>query len=160
MAVYVTRRAQFSASHRLYNPEFTDQQNWEVYGHCNNPHGHGHNYQLEVTLRGDPDPQTGMIVDLKWLKEVVHEKIITLMDHKHLNFDVPFMQGVIPTVENLVKAIWDVLEAELPDGMLFAVKLHETENNWAVYFGNCEERLSPEQSREAATELALTSGLL
>ena len=101
-----------------------------------------------------------MIVDLKWLKEVIEEKIVTPLDHKHLNLDVPFLEGIVPTVENLVKSIWDRLDPELPEGMLFSIKLHETENNWAVYFGDREERTSPSRSDEAAAELALISGVL
>ncbi len=160
MAVFVTRRAQFSASHRLHNPELTDERNREIYGYCNNPNGHGHNYYLEVTLRGQPDPETGMLADLKWLKSVINGCIVESVDHKHLNTDVPFLKGVIPTVENLVKAIWDELEKNLPAGLLFAVKLYETENNWAVYFGNCEERTSSEKAEEPFIEAALTSGIL
>ena len=156
MAIYVTRRARFSAAHRLYNPEFSNERNREVYGLCSNPNGHGHDYRLEVTLKGEPDPETGMLVDLKWLKRVIDERVVQFLDHKHLNLDVPFLEGVIPTVENLTRAIWDVLEASLPARTLFAVKLLETENNWAVYFGGLEE--SP--SSETFERMALTHGIL
>lgn len=157
MAVYVTRKAQFSASHRLFNPDFSEEKNWDVYGHCNNLHGHGHNYHVEVTLRGEPNPQTGMLVDLKWLKQVIYEKIVEPMDHKHLNHDVPFLKGVIPTVENLVKVIWDILDENIPSGLLFAVKLYETENNWAIYFGNREDRIEMNHTQHSIASEAFTS---
>lgn len=160
MAIYVTRRARFSAAHRLYNPNFSDERNREVYGLCCNPNGHGHDYRLEVTLKGEPDPETGMIVDLKWLKRVIDERVVQLLDHKHLNLDVPFLEGVIPTVENLARAIWDILEASLPGRTLFSVKLLETENNWAVYFGGREEKPTSERSSEAVEHMALTNGIL
>lgn len=133
--IYVTRIAEFSAAHRLYNPTFTDQQNDETFDKCNNLYGHGHNYVLEVTVKGLPDPLTGYVIDLKLLKRVLDERIVDLVDHKHLNFDVDFLHGVIPTVENLCVAFWNRLAGHLPSGELHSIKLWESDHNVAEYFG-------------------------
>jgi 6-pyruvoyltetrahydropterin/6-carboxytetrahydropterin synthase len=127
--VTVTRRETFSASHRLYNPAFTDAQNEAVFDKCNNPNGHGHNYELEVTVEGPVQPETGYVVDLKLLKEVIRKEVISKVDHKHLNHDVEFLRGVIPTAENIALAIWRVLAPKIPSGRLVALRLRETENN-------------------------------
>ncbi len=133
--VYITRKATFSAAHRLYNPKFSDEENERVFDKCNNPLGHGHNYVLEVTVAGHPDPETGYVLDLKLLKEVIDREIIQYVDHKHLNYDVPFLRGIIPTVENLAIAFWRILEAKLPAGKLYRIRLFESESNWAEYYG-------------------------
>lgn len=133
--IYVTRKAHFSASHRLYNPTFTDERNEEVFDKCNNYFGHGHNYYLEVTVKGLPDPETGYVIDLKDLKKILDEKVVDLVDHKHLNFDVDFLRGIIPTVENLCVAFWRQLENNLPSGELHSIKLWESDQNVAEYFG-------------------------
>jgi 6-pyruvoyltetrahydropterin/6-carboxytetrahydropterin synthase len=133
--VYVTRRAQFSASHRLYNPAFSDEENNRIYDKCNNPSGHGHNYELEVTIAGEPDPETGMVIDLKILKKIINEHVIEKLDHKHLNVDVDIMHGIIPTAENIAKKIWEVLEPHIPSGKLYSVRLYETTNNFVDYKG-------------------------
>lgn len=125
----VTRRETFSASHRLYNPAFTDAQNEAVFDKCNNPNGHGHNYELEVTVEGPVQRDTGYVVDLKLLKEVIRREVIAKVDHKHLNHDVEFLRGVIPTAENIAIAIWKVLAPKIPSGRLVALRLRETENN-------------------------------
>src|SRR5262245_6506509 len=98
--VSITRRVEFCASHRLFNPKFSDEKNDALYGRCNNPNGHGHNYVLEVTVAGEVDPETGMVMDLKELKKVLDREIIDRVDHKNLNMDVDFLKGVIPTAEN------------------------------------------------------------
>jgi 6-pyruvoyltetrahydropterin/6-carboxytetrahydropterin synthase len=133
--VYVTRRAQFSASHRLFNPTFTDEQNEEVFDKCNNYHGHGHNYVLEVTVKGQPDPETGYVIDLKRLAKLMDREIIDHVDHKHLNFDVDFLRGVIPTAENIAVLFWQRLEPKIDSGELHSVRLYESENNFVEYFG-------------------------
>jgi 6-pyruvoyltetrahydropterin/6-carboxytetrahydropterin synthase len=125
----VTRRETFSASHRLFNPSFTDSQNAAVFDKCNNPNGHGHNYELEVTVEGPVQPETGYVVDLKLLKEIIRREVISKVDHKHLNHDVDFLRGVIPTAENIAIAIWKVLAPKIPSGRLVALRLRETENN-------------------------------
>jgi 6-pyruvoyltetrahydropterin/6-carboxytetrahydropterin synthase len=127
--VTVTRRATFSASHRLYNPELSEKENEEFYDKCANLHGHGHNYVLEVTVAGEPDPKTGYVVDLKRLKELINREVIAKVDHKHLNMDVDFLRGIIPTAENIARAIWRLLEPQIPRGTLYRIRLQETENN-------------------------------
>jgi len=133
--VYVTRRATFSAAHRLYNPQLSETENEAIYDKCSNKHGHGHNYIVEVTVVGEPRPETGYVIDLKKLKEIVGREIIEKVDHKHLNLDVDFMQGVIPTAENIVRAFWKVLSSKIPEGKLYSIRLHETENNVVEYRG-------------------------
>jgi len=132
--VYVTRRMHFSAAHRLHSDELDAEANRQLYGLCNNPLGHGHNYELEVTVCGEPDPATGMVIDLKVLKEIVQRHVIDLVDHRHLNHEVGFMAGRIPTAENIAVAIWEILVRQLPV-RLYEVKLYETERNLAVYRG-------------------------
>lgn len=133
--VYVTRRMHFSAAHRLHSEQLSDEENEQVYGLCNNPLGHGHNYDVEITVAGEPDPVTGMVIDLKDLKDVVQRAIIDKMDHKHLNLQVDFMKDIVPTAENIAIAIWRQLEGHLPSGELYEIKLYETPRNIAVYRG-------------------------
>ncbi len=133
--VYLTRRVTFSAAHRLWSPYLSDEKNYAIYDKCANPHGHGHNYILEVTVRGDPDPQTGMVMNLTEMKDIIHEQVIDWVDHKHLNYDVSWLEGVIPTAEMLAIKFWERLQQSFPPGLLYEVKLHETENNYASYRG-------------------------
>jgi 6-pyruvoyltetrahydropterin/6-carboxytetrahydropterin synthase len=133
--VYVTRRETFSASHRLWNPLLSDVANLELFDKCANVNGHGHNYVLEVTVAGTARPESGYVVDLKKLKQLIRREIIEQVDHKHLNLDVPFLEGVIPTAENIAKAFWNVLAPKLSDGKLFSIRLRETENNSIEYRG-------------------------
>jgi len=119
----------FSAGHRLHNPEFSDEKNRDVFGNCANPHGHGHNYILEVTVTGEVDPGTGMVINLKDMKRIITEQILNKVDHKNLNHDVDFMQGVIPTTENFARKIWDILDRAFDQGQLESITLHESENN-------------------------------
>lgn|SRR5690606_10195885 len=133
--VYVTRRVHFNAAHRLHNPNRSDEWNRRVFGKCNSPNWHGHNYVLEVTVAGEPDPETGYVIDLSELKRIVEEKIVSKCDHANLNLDVDFMQGIMPSTENFVVAIWRELEPELPSGSLNVVRLYETERNMAEYRG-------------------------
>ena len=133
--IYVTRREVFSASHRLYNPKFSDEENNRLFGKCNNKNGHGHNYILEVVIAGEINPETGYLIDLKILKTIIRENIIQKMDHKHLNLDVDFMQDIIPTAENIAIKIWEQLVNKIPNGKLHSVKVYETENNYAEFKG-------------------------
>ncbi len=133
--VYLTRRVSFSASHRLWSKQLTETENLAIYEKCANPNGHGHNYVLEVTLKGMPDPQTGMVVNLTELKGAMNEQVVKWVDHKHLNYDVPWLEGCIPTTEVLAIKFWERLASVLPTGILYEVKLHETENNVASYRG-------------------------
>lgn len=133
--VYVTRKVHFNAAHRLHNPARSDAWNRETFGKCNNPNWHGHNYVLEVTVAGEPDPDTGYVIDLGVLKGLVEEKIVDKVDHKNLNLEVDFLEGVLPSTENFVVAIWNELNEALPSGRLHAVRLYETERNLAEYRG-------------------------
>ncbi len=138
--IYITRKVEFCASHRLYNPTFSDAKNAEVFGLCNNPNGHGHNYVMEVTVKGNVAPETGMVLDLKHLKKLVTDEIIDKVDHKNLNVDVTFLDGIIPTAENLAIKFWDVLEAKLGEGLLHEIKLYESPRNFVTYRGKTSER--------------------
>jgi len=127
----VTRRVKFSAAHRLFNPDLSDEDNDRIFGVCNNRAGHGHNYVLEVTVAGEIDPRTGMIINLKELKEILNQEVIGKLDHKNLNVDVGFMEGCVPTAEMLATRIWDIIERALPTGRLQEVKVYESEDNAA-----------------------------
>jgi len=133
--LYVTRREVFSASHRLFNPALSDEENEQLFDKCNNYHGHGHNYVLEVVVCGEVNPKTGYVIDLKKLRDIIRENVIKEVDHKHLNYDVKFLEGIIPTAENIAVAIWERLEDKIHEGKLHSVKLYETENNYVEYKG-------------------------
>lgn len=123
MMIYLTKKLTFSASHVLRNPGFSEKKNQETYGKCAWGNGHGHNYTLEVTVKGNIPNDTGMIIDLKVLGKSVNDTIVDRMDHKHLNYDVDFLKGVIPTAENLAVAIWDELLPALGKELLYEIKL-------------------------------------
>lgn len=129
MKTTIVKRVTFAAGHRLYNPEFSDEKNRSVFGACSNPNGHGHNYVLEVHVTGEVDQETGMIVNLKTLKHVINEDIVSKLDHKNLNLDVDFMRGIIPTTENLAMKIFEVLRDRLTDCELSKIVVWESENN-------------------------------
>jgi 6-pyruvoyltetrahydropterin/6-carboxytetrahydropterin synthase len=133
--VYITRKEQFSASHRLFNSQWNDAKNYEVFGKCANPNGHGHNYEIEVTVAGVPPKETGMVMDLKRLSDIINEHIIDRVDHKHLNHDVDFLQGIIPTAENIAVAFWNILSRAISEGKLYSIKLYESDNNFVEYRG-------------------------
>ena len=133
--VYITRRETFAAAHRLYKPELSDEENFKLFGKCSNPNWHGHNYTLEVVVAGEVDKDTGFVMDLKDLKEIVKSNIIERVDHKNLNLDTKFMKEIIPTSENIVLAIWKELKDKISKGKLYSVKLYETENNYFEYRG-------------------------
>lgn len=111
--IKLTRKLEFSAAHFYHNPKFSAEENRGIFGKCNNPHGHGHNYVLEVTVAGEPHPETGMILDLKELKEILDREVTARFDHRHLNHDVPELAGKIPTCEELVAALWRILESKI-----------------------------------------------
>src|SRR5579859_7047023 len=114
--VLLTRKIEFSASHLYHNPNLSAEENRRIFGKCNNPHGHGHNYTLEVTVAGEPDPVTGMVLDLKELKEILEREVMQRMDHRHLNYEVPELAGQIPTCENIAQVIWELLEPKITQG--------------------------------------------
>lgn len=129
----VTKRLSFSSAHRLFNPELNDDENLEIFGKCSYKGGHGHNYYLEVTVSGEIDSETGMIIDIKKLKGIIEKEIIDKLDHRNLNTDVDFLKNTIPTVENIAMNIWEILKNKIDRGKLYEIKLYETEDNVAVY---------------------------
>jgi len=133
--VYVTRTVRFNAAHRLHNPNKSDEWNRQTFGKCNNPNWHGHNFTLDVTVAGEPNPDTGFVIDLAELKRIIEEKIVSKVDHANLNLDVDFLQGIMPSTENFAIAVWKELEHALPAGRLHTVRIRETENNVVEYRG-------------------------
>ena len=133
--VYVTRRTYFSASHRLYNPSFSEEPPPAIFDKCTTFNSNGHNYVVEVTVAGIPDPATGYVIDLKLLKAILDREIIDKVDHKHLNFDVDFLRDMIPTAENIAIAFWQILEPKIPHGKLHTVRVFESDNNFVEYRG-------------------------
>jgi 6-pyruvoyltetrahydropterin/6-carboxytetrahydropterin synthase len=134
----ITRKAEFSASHVCRSPDLSEEQNRELYGLAANPHGHGHNYVVEVTIEGEPDPVTGMIRDLKAVKEIMNQEVIEPFDHRFLNREVAPFDRVIPTVENIAVEIWRRLQSKLTDASsrLHSVRLHETSDLSVEYRGD------------------------
>lgn len=133
--VTVTRRLTFNAAHRVHNPELSDLENARLFGKCNNPNWHGHNYILDVSVKGGLDERTGYVIDLSHIKEIVTREVIDKVDHRNLNLEVDFLKGVIPTTENLVVSIWRVLEPAIKPGKLEKLVLWETVNNYVEYDG-------------------------
>jgi len=135
--ILVTRKAHFNAAHKLWNPQWDQARNEEVFGKCANKHWHGHNFELWVTVAGEVDPDTGFVVDLKWLKKIIEDRVIEPLDHSNINLDVPFMQGRMASTENLAMAIWDQLWETLqpPRYRLYSLQLFETPNNSVTYYG-------------------------
>ncbi|MAT54797.1 MAG: 6-pyruvoyl tetrahydrobiopterin synthase [Saprospirales bacterium] len=133
MRISVFRRAHFNAAHRLHNPNWSEEKNREVFGLCNNPSFHGHNYELEVKLTGEVDPETGYLIDLKILKDIIYEHIEQRFDHKNLNLDVPEFAHLNPTAENICFVIWNILRQQLPEKFELKVRLYETPRNYVEY---------------------------
>ncbi|WP_316786135.1 6-pyruvoyl trahydropterin synthase family protein [Pedobacter frigiditerrae] len=135
--IYITRRESFNAAHKLSRTDWSEEKNTEVYGKCANPNWHGHNYHLYVTVKGEVNPETGFLVDLKWLKQVINVHVIDKVDHRNLNLDVDFMKGKLASTENLAIAIWDILLPHVNESgaQLHSIKIYETENNFVEYLG-------------------------
>jgi 6-pyruvoyltetrahydropterin/6-carboxytetrahydropterin synthase len=134
--VRATRRLHFNAAHRLYRPDWSDEENTRVFGLCSNPHGHGHNYELEISVEGEINPETGYVMDLGELKARVNAAVVDQLDHRNLNVQVPWLQGINPTTENLVVAIWNRIVPLLPPGVELArLVLWETPRNYVEYSG-------------------------
>jgi len=133
--VCVTRQVHFNAAHRLHNPAFSQRWNEEKFGLCTNPHWHGHNYVLEATVCGRPDPDTGYVIDLGELKRIMNETVADRCDHRNLNEEVAFLRGLIPSTENLVIAFWNEIAPRITGGRLRSIRLYETPRNFAEYFG-------------------------
>ncbi|MBL7926305.1 MAG: 6-carboxytetrahydropterin synthase [Bacteroidia bacterium] len=136
--IYVTRKEHFNAAHKVYRPDWTDEKNQAVFGKCANPNWHGHNYDLFVTVKGMPSAETGFVMDIKQLSNLINDEVIKHIDHKNLNLDVPFLKDKIPSTENLAIAIWQRLFDKIAQHncTLHAIKLYETERNFVEYFGN------------------------
>ena len=143
--VYLTRVEHFNAAHKLYNPEWSKEKNEDVFGKCANENWHGHNYELFVTIKGEPDPDTGFLFDAKKLSMLIKENVLDKLDHKNLNVDVLFLQGILCSTENISKAIWQQLVSYLPQAVqLHCIKLYETPRIYVEYFGPD----SPDSHRE------------
>jgi 6-pyruvoyltetrahydropterin/6-carboxytetrahydropterin synthase len=133
--VYLTRKVEFSASHHYHNSDFTSEENQRIFGKCNNPNGHGHNYTLEVTVKGSVNPQTGFVVDLKQLKVVMNTEVVDALDHRYLNKEVAEFAQQIPTTENIAIAVWKRLQGKLNVAKLHRVRIYETPDLWADFYG-------------------------
>ena len=138
--VYITRRETFNAAHKLWREEWSEEKNFEVFGRCSNQNWHGHNFTIYVTVKGIPNEETGFVINLKDLSEIIKEEVIEPLDHKNLNLDVPFLKGMLASTENIVIQIWDRIYGpiEKAGGELVKIKLVETENNFVEYFGGKE----------------------
>ena len=136
--VYITRREKFSAAHRLHREDWDEQKNFDVFGKCSYPNWHGHNYVLYVTVKGELNPETGFVVNIKHLSKIIKENVIVKLDHRNLNLDVEFLKGKLASTENLAIGIWEQLEPIINElGIqLHSIKVEETENNFVEYFGN------------------------
>jgi 6-pyruvoyltetrahydropterin/6-carboxytetrahydropterin synthase len=133
---YITRQVEFASAHRLYREDWSPAKNKEIFGECSNPFGHGHNYLLEVTFKGEADPETGMVTHFSSLKRMLQELVVAPLDHRHMNHDVAFLQGVLPTSENIVRLLWEKIEKATGDRVaLHKLKLSSTSRNWVEYFG-------------------------
>lgn len=133
MKVKVNRKAHFNAAHRLFNPSWTDEKNQEIFGLCNNPNYHGHNYNLVVSVIGEVDPETGYVIDMKILKDLIEKHITSKLDHKNLNLEVDEFKTMIPTVENIAMVCYNWLKKELPKNLELKITLFETERNWVEF---------------------------
>jgi 6-pyruvoyltetrahydropterin/6-carboxytetrahydropterin synthase len=135
--IYLTRRERFSAAHRMYRTDWSDEKNQKIFGKCSNPNWHGHNYIIYITIKGEPKPEHGFVININILKQIIKDKVIDKVDHKNLNLDVDFMKGKITTTENLAMAIWNELKLsiEREGAFLHCVKIAETENNSIEYYG-------------------------
>ena len=133
--VYITRKVHFNAAHKLYNPNWSEAENEAFFGKCANKYYHGHNFDMYVTIKGVANPETGMVMDLKKLRDVINTYVVDKLDHRNINHDVDFMEGQMASIENMVVAIWEQLEPHITDGKLHCIKLYETERQFVEYFG-------------------------
>ena len=135
--IYITRRERFSAAHRMFRQEWSDEKNFQVFGKCSNPNWHGHDYVLYVTIKGEPSVETGFFMNISDLKDIIREKVVERLDHRNINTEVGFMKGKVATTENLAIAIWDELKPAIEEAgaELHSIKIQETENNTIEYYG-------------------------
>jgi len=136
--ITIIRREHFSAAHRLFLPDYSDEENFEVFGKCSNVNWHGHNYILFVYIKGEPDPETGLVIHLRHISRIIDEKVLSKVDHKNLNLEVDFLSGKVPTSENVAIGIWNQLEGEIRKlgAQLHSIRLEQSENNIVEYFGD------------------------
>ena len=139
--IYLTRKVEFSAAHTLYNPKLTPEENERLFGKCGNPKGHGHNYVLEVTVRGEVDEKSGFFINVDVLKEIIEREVIAHLDHRNMNLEIDDFKENVPTCENMVKWIWNRLSDRIEGGELYRVRLFETRNNYVEYFGDEREEV-------------------
>lgn len=134
--LYLTRKEHFNAAHRLWNDNWSEEKNFEMFGKCANPHYHGHNFDLYVTVKGQPNPDTGCVMDLKVLKVIIRDQVTDQLDHQNLNLDVEWLKGQMPSIESMAVAMWPRISNALPEGVqLHKITLWETQNNFVEYFG-------------------------
>lgn len=133
--ILLTRKAEFSAAHFYFNPAWSEEENERVFGKCANRQGHGHNYTLEVTVAGEPDPVSGFVVDLKALKDIIQREVLSVYDHRHLNYEVPEFASSVPTTENIAVAIWRRLNGKIPNAKLHRVRVYEMPDLFADFYG-------------------------
>jgi 6-pyruvoyltetrahydropterin/6-carboxytetrahydropterin synthase len=133
MKIKVSRKEHFNAAHRLFNPAWSDEKNEQVFGKCSNPNYHGHNYELIVTVTGEPDPETGYVYDMKVLSDLIKEHVTNQFDHKNLNLDTPYFQTLNPTAENIAVVIWQILRDKIDHSLDVKITLYETERNFVEY---------------------------
>jgi 6-pyruvoyltetrahydropterin/6-carboxytetrahydropterin synthase len=135
--IHITRRERFNAAHKLFREDWSQQKNADVFGKCSNPNWHGHNYELFVTVKGEINPETGFVIDLKELRDIINKEVIDKLDHKNINIDVDFMKGKMASTEVLAVEIWNQLVGPIAktEAVLHSVKLYETENNFVEYYG-------------------------
>ncbi|MDT8416020.1 MAG: 6-carboxytetrahydropterin synthase [Flavobacteriaceae bacterium] len=136
MMTTVHRKAHFNAAHRLFRPDWDEAKNAEIFGKCSNPNYHGHNYELVVHVTGDIDPETGFVIDMKILKQIIYEEVEVAFDHKNLNVEVAEFRNLNPTAENIAKVIWHKIRKKLDDGLTLSVTLYETPRNFVTYTEN------------------------
>ncbi len=138
--IYITRRETFNAAHKLYREDWSEEKNWEVFGRCSNKNWHGHNFSIYVTVKGVPSEETGFVINLKDLSALLKREVVEPLDHKNLNLDVPFLQGMLASTENMAIQIWERIKGPIAQagGELVKIKLVETENNYVEYFGGKE----------------------
>ncbi|MGI4755717.1 MAG: 6-pyruvoyl trahydropterin synthase family protein [Janthinobacterium lividum] len=152
--IFLTRKAEFSSAHFYRNTAWSDEKNREVFGKCANPHGHGHNYTLEVTVAGEVDPLTGFVVDLKLLKDILEREVVNVYDHRHLNHEVPEFATANPTTENIAVAIWKRLHGKVPNARLHRVRVYEMADLFADYYGEMTDSSDSDASQLQAEMFA------
>lgn len=138
--VYITRRETFNAAHKLHREDWSEEKNFEVFGKCSNKNWHGHNFEIFVTVKGLPNPDTGFVINLKDLSRIIKDEVVEALDHKNLNLDVPFLKGMLASTENIAIEVWELIKGSIKEagGELVKIKLVETENNYVEYYGGNE----------------------